>query len=298
MRMRFVSLMVILAACGDGSGNGAVDAAGSDTDADVDPAPHFESAPSSLWITEMPAITGGTTEYSRILGAFRDGALPTAHDEVMREGACRLLTYEPVSCDPLCTDGMCVDTDQCAPYPAQLSAGTLTITGLYDTLNLDPDLGRYWHQDGMDLYAPGATVTVSASGADVDAFELSVTAPGGDNPTVDQAGALDFPRFGTGTGHTFTWTPVDPGSRVRLWMAADVAHGQPYAAIVECDAPDTGSLTIAADILDGFIDPQNWSCGECPEQYLMRYRRATTPDDSFELLVGTRLAFFYWGSFE
>lgn len=296
--MRLLALIALLAACGGNSDDPAADASTGGADADVDPAPRFDAADSSLWITEMPPMTGGATEYSRILGTFRDGAFPSAHDEVMREGACRLLTYEPVSCDPICTDGLCVDTDQCAPYPAQLSAGTLTLTGLYDDLELTPEQGRYWHQDGVDLYAPGATVTVSASGADVDAFDLSVVAPGGDNPTVDRAGTLDFPRFSMGAGYTFTWTPVDPGSRVRLWMAADVAHGQPYAAIVECDAPDTGSLSIPAGILDGYIDPSNWSCGECPEQYLMRYRVATTADDSFELLVGTRMPFYYFGGFE
>ncbi len=302
-RVALLGLMAVVA-CGDGAatdpdGGAGDDDAGPSADADVDPSPRFERHAATINVIETSAITGDATSYSYVTAGFGTAPLPFVHTETAREGSCRLLLWENPRCGPACVDGACVAADTCEPYPTNQSAGTLTLTGLRDPTAIDPDLFNGYTTDVLDdLFADGARITASAEGDTVGAFELSVDAPNVGNLAVQNAGTLDFPAFAPDTDFTFAWTDTDPSARVQLRMAADAAHGQPFAAMIECDAPDTGSLTVPAALLTEYIDPQHWSCGECPTQTLTRYRHATTNlgnGQTLELRVGNTVQFFYWG---
>lgn len=303
--MKHLALFGLIAAvaCGDG-GNASPDGgvgndAGPSVDADVDPAPRFERYAATIEVIENSAITGDATSYGYIAAGFAPAPFPTLHAEAAREGSCRLLLWENPRCEPACVDAACVATDTCEPYPSPQSAGTLTLAGLHTTAVLEPNaLNGYFANVESDLFANGARITASAEGDDLGAFEISVDAPDVDNLAVQDAGTLDFPAFQPDANFEFRWAATDPSARVRLRMAADAAHGQPFAAVIECDAPDTGSLTIPAALLTEFIAPQHWSCGECPVESLTRYRHATMDlagGQTLELRVGNTVQFFYWG---
>jgi len=301
MKLSALLGFVALVACGDG-GAGVPD--GSDghmgpfLDADVDPTPHFERYAATIHVIETSALAGDATGYSYITAGLGTAPLPLVHTETAREGSCRLLLWENPRCEPACVDSACVATDTCEPYPTNQSAGALTVTGLRNATVIDPDLFNGYTSDVLDdLFAQGAHITASAEGDTVGAFEISVDAPDVGNLEVENAGNLDFPAFAADTDFTFQWTATDPSARVQLRMAADAAHGQPFSAMVECDAPDTGSLTVPAALVTEFIAPQHWSCGECPTQTLTRYRSATIDLDgeTLELRVGNTVQFFYFG---
>lgn len=290
MRPQFFVALAALVACSGGGGDGSPPG----PDADVDPAPLFGTAASTITLTEMVPGDGGPASFARIRAEFADASL-VFQAEVAREGNCRLLTWDEPLCDPACGDAACVEPGTCVPYPTRFGVGTLTVTGLVEPVSLDPDaLDLYVHEGTDDLFAPDAAIAISASGDDLPAFTLAVAAPSVDRIRIGGA-AGGFPDFQPGEGHTFRWSPVDPGSRVRLHMASDRFHGQPNAAVVECEGPDVGALAVPAAILDAFIDRDNWSCGRCPEQTLSRHRRATTDDGAVEILVGESYSFYYYG---
>jgi hypothetical protein len=297
---RLVLLATMLAACGGGDADPDPDAdLGPQVDADVDPAPDFARRAGSIQVIETSAITGDETTYSFITAGFGTSPAPFVHTVAATAGQCRLLLWENPRCVPDCVDGACVAENTCESYPSNQSAGALTIDGLRDTAVLQPDaLNGYTTTGNADLFAEGAHITARAAGDDVAAFELSVDAPDAPNLAVQGAGTLDFPAFAPDTDFTFSWNEPDPASRVFLRMAADAAHGQPFSAMIECDAPDTGSLTVPAALLTEYIDGSHWSCGECPTQTLTRYRAATADfgSETLELRVGNQVQFFYWGS--
>lgn len=297
MRWSLVMALALAAAACGASGAGDPDAgAGDRADAAPDPGgPVFRASPQSVWVMEAASIEGGASSFGSVQASFRDAAIPFVHTEVARDGACRLLVWDSPGCGDTCWDGLCDSTGACLPYPEQRSVGALTIAGLRAPRTLQPDdLDGYYGFVEGELFDPGAEIRVTAAGDELPGFELAVTAPSAGNPAVDGASAPEFPPFAAGEGYTFTWTPVDPTARVRLRMASDAGHGLPSAAMIECDGPDTGELYVAPALLDEFIDGANWSCGECPTQILMRYRRAV--DGDRELVVGTQLQFYYWGS--
>jgi hypothetical protein len=290
----FLGLVLVPGAAGCGGdrdpGGGADAGAGADAADPGDPAPIFERPPSSIEIVTFPAATHAT-------GRLYEERLPEVQEEVARAGACRLLRTEPFYCfETPCTDQLCVGQDQCAPYPPALAAGTLTLRGAGDPVVVESFFpGMYFGHAQHDLAPPGTTLTVEASGGDLPAFTAQVEAPAVAAPALEGAADPGFPPLAAGTDLVLRWSPVDPGSRVRLFMSSDVFHGTPSPAILECDAPDTGELTVAADLVDGFVDPANWGCGECPIQYLTRYRRQVVDvaGHEIEIAVGNRADFYY-----
>jgi hypothetical protein len=115
-------------------------------------------------------------------------------------------------------------------------------------------------------------VTVDASGGDIPAFDLSTTVV---QPLI-LAGEM-ISTFDDSEDLTFSWDTPEPTTRIRLRLAADHAsHGLTYPAMIECDAPDTGQITIPQALLSAILKPEYWGCGECPGIEVERYRRVTT----------------------
>lgn len=254
--------------------------------------------------------SGAYWAQSWIRGAFlADGAEPWHlewpanypqlhwHREIMTEGSCRLLEYVPAFCTSCA--GVCVDTEVCQPYPSFGSVGTLTVTGLSVPVTLEPD---YWlwylHHEALpaDLYAPGAAITATATGAGIPAFEVTTAGV----PAIDSSDVVDDQiTLVNDADAVFTWTPADPGSRVRLSLNANNAgHGQPFEAILRCDVPDeTGRITVPVALIQAFPATYRWeTCdgSDCPPSSLLRYRRASAPvpGGEVELVVGSDRVFW------
>lgn len=207
--------------------------------------------------------------YRSLAGFIADAPRLEFHHEAERLGACRLLTYEASACDPICEQpAVCVD-GTCVSAPGGLSAGAVTLDGVGDgTLDVteDPFHTYFWDHVGDDELS---TLVLTASGADVPAFELSacpITAP---TATGDWTQLLE--ARAPGEDVTLTWSdPIDT-ARVYLRMTTGIGtHGGISPVEIECEGPDVGALVLPGAYLDALY-AQGWSCGECGGNDLRRY---------------------------
>ncbi|NMC69453.1 MAG: hypothetical protein GYA57_05205 [Myxococcales bacterium] len=237
----------------------------------------------------MPAIDASAQ--------FASPAALVWHEEVMREGACRLLHYDASGCTEGCWDGVCRD-GVCEPFPTYQTAGTVTLTGIGPgTVTLeDYGYGTYYgFVSGVELVA-GAAVEVRATGGEFPAFSIAGVQP----PPVEMSlTTVDELHLANGRDNVVTWTPADPcGSRVRLQLKTPTAaHGLPPVWMIECDAPDTGSLTIPRAIVEAFPETERREICvmvDCPPSVLARYTRVAggAAGAEVELVVESTRTFY------
>jgi hypothetical protein len=92
---------------------------------------------------------------------------------------------------------------------------------------------------------------------------------------------------------TLTWSDSDPDSRIYLRMTTGVGtHGGISPVEVECESADTGRLVLPGAYLDQLYDDGAWSCGECGDNNVWRYRAATTASD-VQFRAEARTTFFF-----
>lgn len=316
--MQRTLLFIILAtACGDGSSQDATTHNGNTYNATTyDETTHDGTTHGE--VTEG-GDTGGTCQphtesdepdFSAPPGSFalrsQDGfatfdgsvlsAAPLAfHTESSRQGACRLLTYEPSNCAPGCDAGaFCID-GACVATPTALDAGDLTITEfLADPVAAMAGGGAYYWSSEM-LGDPSGHATLTATGGEVGPFALSVCVPEPVVAETDWAGMLM--ARGAGEDVTLGWTNVVPGARVYLRMTTGVGtHGGISPVELECEGPDNGSLTLPGAYLDLLFDPALWSCGECGDNELKRYFAAEAPvaPGQVRFRAEAWTTFFFW----
>jgi hypothetical protein len=286
------------AACG-GGGGGDDDGDGSDgggPDGSVGPGEPAEGLfevieghfgeDAFLWGNAYGTIEDPRPRYHRLEGS---------------EGACRLWTYEVGSCGTC--DGLCNADGDCVPYPAQLSAGAVTVEGLSQGVVLEEQPYGYYPAAALanELFAAGDEVTLSAAGGgDVPAFSLAARGvdaidmalrPGFDGGDVDSLTIED------GDDLVLVWSPVVPGTRVRLEILSNNAgHGLPVDAMIECESDDAGRLVVPRAFVEAFPQKpyQNACAGsDCPPSALTRFRsdRAEVGGRAIELRVEARRQF-------
>ncbi|MFH1468861.1 MAG: hypothetical protein ABIO70_31020 [Pseudomonadota bacterium] len=175
------------------------------------------------------------------------------------EGECELYLLE--GCGGRCEGGCPVDTyclggEACVPEPRDGDAGTITLSGLseafeflYRTDLTYPGYSYLWDPPA-DLYAPGDTITFSAPGAALPAFEVSVTGPEALDATLP---CDEVPS--PGADLTLTWTPSgEAGARVRWEMLQDVHLMQ--GPRIRCETDDDGSFTVPASLLAQYLQSE------------------------------------------
>lgn len=259
-------------------------------DATVDPG--FEPVAGWLHLTEQRSAESGDDGYPRTLIKFYTEA-PPFMAEVARIGECRLLTYENSFCDPFCEwSEVCVD-GACVPFPAGVDVGTVTITGRETTV-FEPirDSDNFYSTNDYpeDLFVAGSTVTVEASGGDLQPFTLAATGPIVIESPLRTASA---PLLDEDADFIVTWTPAEPASRVRVALHPHGPHGVVENAVIECDSPDDGEVVVDKSLWPQFL--VGWGgCGECPSSTLVRYHRDVTTVDGkrIELIVGSQIDFY------
>ncbi len=288
--------LALLAACGDDGG-------GAPRDAAVDaPAGTPREVVGTIAVSEQRYVYVDTgppmeTMSAAVRASFYDGRPPRWHREVARAGACVLWRYTPSLCEPACTDGLCVATDVCEPWPRLVAAGRLTVTGLAVALRLPGTDGFYYPEVALppDLFADGATITAElAGGGGYPASTLTTTGVPAIRPVMPDGKLTLTP----GQDVTLRWPPAGGASRVRLTLNSNNrGHGAPYLGIIDCDVDDAaGEVTVAAALIDGFPVTRAWTVcagSDCPPSTLRRYHRATVAlgDRDIELVVGSEVAF-------
>lgn len=281
----------LLAACGEGGpaadlpDGGYVDTDCAETLDGADD-PIFDQTNSRL------ALTGDET-YMELSGAIFDGPAVAFHHESDRVGACRLLTYEATSCVPECAGGdVCVD-EECVSYPATVSAGTLTLTGVSDaSVELEPWSGQYsWSSSTSILEV--AAVGAAAAGDAIDPFELTTCAVEPPAPDGDWSGAMS--ERDAGEDVTLTWSNPYSTARISLRLTTGIGtHGGISPVEIECEGPDTGALTLPGAFLDLLYDGPYWSCGECGDNRIVRYHATEVDAGGTTVQLRTQSAAYFW----
>lgn len=295
MRAHTVLFLCFAAACHGTSGGVADGPDAGDGEADAEPG---GDAPllGSLKVSEVDAPYG---ESGVVQGSLWTSDFGGFHTEVMNDGTCRLLAYEPSFCEPWCEQGLCID-GECREYPV-IDAGTLTVNGLAEEVMVAPQAypfagyGYWTVLDRADLFGGGDQVTVTAPGGGFPGFE--VTAGGVDD--LELGLENDEIRVPNGADYTFTWPAGSGDERMRVTLNSNNEfHGAPSFAIIECDAPaSAGELSIPRAMIEAFPATEHWQgCAgsDCPPSHALLYRRgaAEVSEGEVELLVGSEVLFY------
>jgi len=282
-----------------GSGaSGGVGAYGGGYECTFPPAPSAE-----IVVQESYAFHDKAYLDSRVWAQVWDGPYPSWHEVALAQGHCRYLEFKPGLCTPQCSyDEVCTPDNLCVAYPAGVSAGTLTVTGLSQPVVVTQHsyyLGIY-HATGQlpeNLFDEGDSVSAGFSGDVYPAVTLYAT---GVAP-LDTTLAHDGLAMVDGQDLTITWTAgSNPGSCVELWIngTSSGGHGTPLRDIIWCVAPDTGSLVVAQSMVEKFphgYSPEICVGVDCPPSVFSRYSRhdVATGNGTTSLIVHSTVQFGY-----
>ena len=116
-------------------------------------------------------------------------------------------------------------------------------------------------------------------------------------PTVEPVSLTEpdlFAERARGEDVILAWDNAVDGGRVRLFMT-DCAgsHGGIGESEIECEGPDTGSLTLPGVFLDALEDG-DWSRGECGSHTLERYHAAASEDGEVRLESAAPIYVFWF----
>jgi hypothetical protein len=192
--------------------------------------------------------------YTTFRGAIASGVSPTGVPEVLgSEGSCELLGAPNLFCATPCASGtVCAGENQCVPEALKVSAGVVTISGLSATISEQPngitlDYNRTLN-DPYPAFDVGAVITLTAAGDEAEAFTLSGEGVGL-LTSVD-----DIVDVVPGMPLVLNWETSGSSTHSMLDISLSVnAHGG-TAAWIQCKAPDNGSFTIPADLLQALVD--------------------------------------------
>ncbi len=244
----------------------------------------FADAPSANFEVTSQDRHDGTWAY--MSGRVMDGTEPSFHTLALESEQCRYYYYLPTSCDPACEGGaLCVSGD-CVDWPEGLSAGTLTIEGLGETLTVEPEPhvpGTYYTYlaIGDDTIAESGLIRLSLEGDDFPAVDLRALGVAAIETPAEDDGLL----MQSGQAATLEWDEGDePKACVEVWLyTSNTGHGQPIANVMHCVASDTGSLTIPEEMVDiwpPFETPGLCAGIDCPYSELVRYTRHVVNTDA------------------
>lgn len=214
-------------------------------------------------IAPVPATetTAAVPGYTTVLGVVYDRTPPEAiiWDVTMTDGSCVLRIPRVPFCETPCGgSAVCVADDTCAPYAVKQEVGAIHAKGLTTTLGVTEfDLtllaGSYQVPDAITLAYPafqaGAAVSFAAAGSaftpafQLDGVGISPLALTSADPALARNQALNL-----------TWTPPAAGATSRVTVALDISHHGGSKGKIECDAPDTGSLSLSAAIMTRLLD--------------------------------------------
>lgn len=203
-----------------------------------------------------PEVPGSTA----ILGKVYDGPTPAQiiWEKALEEGVCKLLTPRVPFCSTPCGgSAVCVENEQCQPYPTAHSAGTVTVKGLHpesggDSFTMDPIVNGYQAPAAVKLpypaFSEGEVISFSASGDFYAPFTVSSV---GISPLVFGSQAITVE---SGKPLPISWTAPGKSGQTRIYVKLDISHHGGTKGMIECDADDTGSMELPAALVTKLLE--------------------------------------------
>ena len=246
---------------GTGAGSDASTPDGGGTGEDAGAADSGGPALVGAFQVSLVADTGSAPAYTLVIGKVNDGPTPEqiVWEQNTVDGDCRLLKPRVPYCETSCTGGaVCVEDDTCQNYPTAQSVGTVQVTGLRtkagDTeFSMDVVANSYQPSGDLEIQYPpcdeGADITFAASGSDFT--------PGF---TLQAKGIISLELLNgkitleKGKGLTLTWTPPGVSGISIIHVKLDISHHGGTKGKIECDAVDTGSLSLSSVLLDKLLN--------------------------------------------
>jgi hypothetical protein len=172
------------------------------------------------------------------------------------DGDCRLEVPSVPFCDGGCAGGVCVADGECQPYPTAHTVGEVTLSGVNVTggqaeLTLKEIAKAYQPVAGTTFayppFAEGDTIAVHAAGGDYAAFDL----------TAKGVAPLTFTStnfaLAEGAELVLGWDAAADPKSSQIHVKLDISHHGGSRGMIECDADDTGELTISAALISELI---------------------------------------------
>lgn len=299
-----LALCLPLLACGDAAETSSTETTGVDTDSGTTGDTGGEQsgvlvgtfrvdlvAPAPA-TADSPETPGKTT----VLGKIYDGPYPAQiiWEEGTKVGDCQLLTPRVPFCNTPCGgSAVCVEDDTCQDYPLSGSAGTVTVKGLKTEdggaeFTMAPIANNYQAPATAKLsypaFAEGDPLSMTASGDRFAAFKLS-----GRGIAPLEVTSKSF-ALAPDQALTLTWKPAAEPTRSKLHVKLDISHHGGSKGMISCDAPDTGSLELAAPLITELL---NLGVAGFPTVVLTRESvgSATIAEGRIDLVLASALEF-------
>lgn len=189
-----------------------------------------------------------------ITGAVKNGKKQelVIYEPTTKDGSCTLYKPRVPFCSPACASPLvCVEDDTCRAQPENQDVGTVTVKGLKTTaggtsfeLTKLADLSYSTAESLMfPPFDEGADVSIESTGGAYAPFSMHAK---GIAPLIVPTTEIPIEK---NKPLVLTWTPKGAASDATIHVMIDLSHHGGTKGRIECDVPDTGSLTIAATLV-------------------------------------------------
>jgi hypothetical protein len=188
-------------------------------------------------------------------------------------------------CDPI--QEWCHADGTCRTWPQRVSAGEISFSGLLTPLTATPDETAWYLMTppgfGADLFAPDATIGITAAGDEIPGFALQLS--GVADLDVAWMGSL---QLEDGQDNTLSWSPANDDSTMEVIIQTGW-HGAPPTAIIWCTADDAdGQLVVSQKLVEMF--PQVPEIGLFQHPSTIRRVRRVVQETDFGPLAATAIS--------
>jgi hypothetical protein len=244
----------------------------------------------------LSVTPGGGTIADKVglIGKVYDAPNPTTVTWVDGASAagCVLRTPKIPFCEPDCAEGHdCTGDGICQPRANAVNVGKVRVKNVS---TLDGSLDFELTEVALTYQVPGTIKLAYPPFAELDTVRLEA-AGGAGSAFALEAPALtpmvltgDTPKLERGQPFTVRWAPPLDASRSVVQVVLNISHHGGTSGKIDCEVPDSGSLTIPVELISGLVDigVSGW-----PTVKLTRHASGTTQTDWGLVSLGVDSAF-------